>query len=413
MGEASTLAGVGVESRVRRRRAVGWRVVALLAVVVAVAVGLTLKPPPPATAKYVTGTVTRGDVAETLETTGTLEPLVQVQVGAQVSGRVSQVHVDFNQTVKKGDLLAEIDRTPFQAQVAQARAVLASAEAQLVRAQVDMDTAERALERAQALREKAFNAEADVDVARGARDAAAAQVNVIRAQIEQARAALDAALTNLGFTRIRAPVDGTVINRAVEPGQTVAASLQTPTLFVIAQDLTSMRVVASVDESDVAKVREGAPVRIHVDAFPADEFHGEVKQLRVQPTTTSGVVTYPAVINVPNPERKLRPGMTATVTLVSNESKDVLRVPNAALRFTPSGAPELPGGKRHRVHVLDGNFLKPVEVVVGLNDGAMTQVSSPELSAGTAVVLDENTAGPGGPPPAGARPPMRGPPRIF
>lgn len=404
----------------RRRLVIALGIALVVVIGVGVAAYFMLQREPAPT--FLTAPLTRGDLVETIETTGTLEPLLQVEVGAQVSGRVIEVLVDHNHVVKEGDLLARIDPLPFEAQVAQARASVMSAKAELRRAQADLRLQEANLARQKDLAEARLNARADLDAAQGARDTAAAQVDVAVARVAQAEGALTAAQQNLEYTRIFAPVDGTVITRAVDPGQTVAASFQAPVLFLIAQDLTTMRVIATIDEADVGKVQEGIKASVRVDAYPRESFEGVVGELRVAATNTNGVVTYPAVIDVPNAERKLRPGMTATVTLTTAERKGVLRVPNAALRFQPqrrasaaqagargpgAGAPQRPKPGQRALHVLRDGAPTRVLVEVGVNDGEQTEVISEELREGDLVILDDTAANPAT---GGSR---RRAPRIF
>ncbi|MEZ4411311.1 MAG: efflux RND transporter periplasmic adaptor subunit, partial [Polyangiales bacterium] len=248
--------------------------------------------------RYLTARVTRGDIVESVETSGVLQPEVQVQVGAQVSGRIARVLVDFNDTVHRGDLLAEIDPAPFRASVAQARAAVASSEAQLARARVSVRTNRLNLDRANDLRTRGLNAPADVDQARGAYDLAVAEVAVAQADVARTRAALESAQANLGYTRITAPIDGIVIQRSIDEGQTVASSFQAPVLFLLANDLRRMEILANVDEADVAHLRAGLVASARVDAFPGELFRGDVTEIRYGSTTTAGVVTYPAVISV-------------------------------------------------------------------------------------------------------------------
>ncbi|MDP2341912.1 MAG: efflux RND transporter periplasmic adaptor subunit [Deltaproteobacteria bacterium] len=416
----------------RRKRPV---VVAVVAVVGLVAGGLFLAKPAalfgaPAR-RFVTAIVTRGDLVATTEATGIVQPLLKVTVGAQVSGRVARVHADFNDVVKKGALLAELEPAPMEAELAQSRAALSSSEAQLTKARVDANTQTKSLERVKALVEGGLTARADLDAAQGGFDSANAQVLVAQAQVEQARANVDRARENLSYTKIVAPIEGTIISRTVEPGQTVAASLQAPELFVIANDLTSMQVMASIDEADVGKVESVTSAEVRVDAFPNDMFQGTVRELRVQPTTTSGVVTYPAVIDVKNADRKLRPGMTATVTLTTSSKTGVLRVPNAALRYVGGGgggrarpagddagaaaAPRAARGKRVFVPPLEpGGAPRAVAVVVGISDGAFTEISGEEIKEGLTVIVDEEgvVAAPPGPRPSGGGG-GRTPPRVF
>ncbi len=355
----------------------------------------------PAGPRYLTGEITQGDVREAVETTGTVQPMVLVQVGSQVSGRITRVLVDFNASVRAGQLLAEIDPTPFQATVAQARASVLSAEASLQRARVNEQLSTQNLARARALRERNLNAQADLDAAVAQHDLTLAEIAVARAEGARARATLQTAQTNLGFTRIVAPIDGVVIQRSVDEGQTVAASLQAPVLFQIANDLRQMRIVANVDEADVARLRQGMAATARVDAFPRETFQGRVAEVRFGATTTAGVVTYPAVIAVANPDLKLRPGMTATVNVVSAEHRNVLRVPNAALRYRPAGRGGDAGVRRQvetdregrgRVFVLREGRPSRVPVEVGLADEMFTEVRGEGLTAGAQVITEETEA---------------------
>jgi HlyD family secretion protein len=351
--------------------------------------------------RYLTGEITQGDVREAVETTGTVQPMVLVQVGSQVSGRIIRVLVDFNASVRAGQLLAEIDPTPFQATVAQARASVLSAEASLQRARVNEQLSTQNLARARALRERNLNAQADLDAAVAQHDLTLAEIAVARAEGARARATLQTAQTNLSFTRIVAPIDGVVIQRSVDEGQTVAASLQAPVLFQIANDLRHMRIVANVDEADVARLRQGMGATARVDAFPRETCQGRVAEVRFGATTTAGVVTYPAVIEVANPDLKLRPGMTATVNVVSAEHRNVLRVPNAALRYRPAGRGGDAGVRRQaetdregrgRVFVLREGRPSRVPVEVGLADEMFTEVRGEGLAAGAQVITEETEA---------------------
>ncbi len=400
------------------RRSRRWIVVVVvLAIIAAGAVVYARRSRAPTGPRYLTAAVGRGEIVASVETSGSLQPDVQVQVGSQVSGRMARVLVDFNARVTRGQLLAEIDATPFRAAVAQARAAVLSAQAQLQRAQVNVRIAETNLARATDLRARGLNAIADVDSTRGARDLSLADVAAARAEIARARASLSSAETNLTFTRITAPIDGVVIQRSIDEGQTVAASFQAPTLFLIAADLTRMRIVANVDEADVAQMREHLMATARVDAFPGETFRGELVELRYGSQTTSGVVTYPAVISVANPDMKLRPGMTATVTVVAARHTDVLFVPNAALRFrptsaTPDGGAPAPAAEsdphRGTLYVLRVGRPAAVPVTLGLHDDRRTEVSGPGLAVGTQVVTDEieqraSTSGAGGAPGMGGR----------
>jgi HlyD family secretion protein len=293
---------------------------------------LTAKPGP----TYETGKVERGRIAPRVTATGTLSALVTVQVGAQVSGRVQELKADFNSTVKKGDTIARIDPQLFDAALENAKANYVSAQGSLVKAQVAAADAERQYKRNSELLERRLVAPADVDTLKANSDAAAANIDVMKGNLAQAKAQWHQAEVNLAYTTIVSPINGTVISRNVDVGQTVAASLSAPTLFVIAEDLRRMQVDTSVAEADVGKLAPGMPATFSVDAFPNEKFRGTVRQVRNAATTIQNVVTYDAVIDVENPELKLKPGMTANVTFVWAERDDVLKVPNAALRFKPS-----------------------------------------------------------------------------
>jgi HlyD family secretion protein len=400
-----------------RRLAVGGVFVGLIAA--ALAWRAAHAPAPPA--KYVTAAVAVGDVVEKVQATGTIQPLLQVNVGAQVNGRVTHVYVDFNTVVKKGDVLAEIDPLIYGTQVSAQVANLAGQQAQLAQAKASlasmraqMETSRVALDRTQKLYAANLAAKGDLDTAQGNYDSLRAQADAAQANVESQEASINAqsaqlsqSRANLGYTKIYAPVDGIVVTRGIDPGATVVASFQAPVLFVIAEDLRKMRVLADVDEADVGRMAEGMAADCVVDAFPGETFHGVVSQIRYSANNVSGVVTYPAVVAVENPDQKLRPGMTSTITVHSHEVHGVTRVPNAALRFkptpptTPDGKPilqpveapldkgkgriwllssEKPGAEKAEVHVVN----------IGITDGMFTEVDDPLLPAGTKVVTDEN-----------------------
>lgn len=415
--------------RGRARRWRWWHTVLLVGFAAAAVSSAILiaRPREPGPA-YITAAVTTGDVTSTIETTGTVEPVVQVQVGAQISGRIERVEVDFNDKVTKGQLLAKIEARPFAAQVAQAKAALVSARAELRRAEADQTLNEKRRARAERLAAQAMNARADVDEAEGAYQAAVAQVGVARALVDQRRAALTTAQEQLAYTDIVAPIDGTVISRSIDPGQTVASSFSSPELFVLGADLSTMQVMAQVDEADVGRVHEGAHADIHVDAHPQESFAGVVRQVRVQASTASGVVTYPAVITVANPDDKLRPGMTATARIIAAQHRQVLRVPKAALRFRPPAPPPEAAGLGRAwpstqagpddgptVFVLQDGRPVAVAVTVGLSDDTYTEVAAPTLAAGDEVILSAPGEGPAAGPSSdnNATGQRRGPPRVF
>jgi HlyD family secretion protein len=391
-----------------------------LALVVAGGVVWRIKHRPPPPAKYVSVAVSTGDVAEKVQATGAVQPLLQINIGAQVNGRVTRVLVDFNSPVKKGDVLAEIDPSIYgtqvsaqEANVSSQRAQLAQARAQMENQRALMDTAHVALDRVERLFKAGLASKGDLDTAQGnysaakaSFDAAAANVTSSQAAIRSQEAQLGQLTANLGYTKIYSPVDGVVVTRSIDPGATVVASFQAPVLFVIAQDLRKMRVLADVDEADVGKLGEKMAADCVVDAFPGETFHGIVSQLRYSPNTVQGVVTYSAVVEVDNPEEKLRPGMTATVTIRTHESQSTLRIPNAALRYHPTPPegpdgkplpepPEAPLAKGHgRVFLLTsdkpGDEKEEAKIIsVGITDGLFTEVTEGSLAVGTKVVTDQ------------------------
>jgi HlyD family secretion protein len=282
-----------------------------------------------------TARIDRGTVEETVTATGALNAVVTVQVGSQVSGNIDKLGADFNSRVKTGQIIAQIDPTRFKANLAQAEATLKSAEASVVHAQVAVREGKIELDRAVALAAKSVIGAADLDAARSKYDQAVADLASGEAQVAQSKAQVGIARVDLEHCIIRAPIDGVVLQRAVDVGQTVAASLQAPVLFTIAQDLARMEVHAAIDEADIGKLHEGQEAHFSVDAYPGQSFDARIFQLRSQPTVTQNVVTYDAVLRVDNPDGKLRPGMTATVRVVSQRHDNVLRLPNSVLRFRP------------------------------------------------------------------------------
>jgi len=292
-----------------------------------------------AAVRYESVAIDRGPIISKITATGTLSALVTVQVGSQVSGRLQEVGVDWNSEVKKGQVIARLDPQLFKAALEQAKANHSAAIANLARAEVQAQEAERQHARTRSLADQKLVPAAEAETAESSAAAARAQVEASRAAVKQANASLIQAQVNLGYTTIVSPIDGVVISRSVDVGQTVAASLQAPTLFAIAEDLRKMQVDASVSEADVGRLMPGMEATFTVDAFPGERFHGVVRQIRNAPQTVQNVVTYAAIIAVQNPDLKLRPGMTASVAFVHAERQDVLRIRNAALRFRPS--PEL------------------------------------------------------------------------
>ena len=371
----------------------------ILAAVVLIAIGIGLflflrsdKNEP----KYVTEKVTRGDIKSTVSATGTVNAVTTVQVGTQVSGTIKQLFVDYNSPVTKGQLLAQIDPSVFEAQVGQAQANLMSAKAAMEKAQVALRDTKLTYERNKTLFAKNFIAKSDLDTAETNYLSAQAQIKVARAQIQQTSAALDSASINLRYSRILSPVNGIVISRNVDVGQTVAASFQTPTLFTIAQDLTKMQIDTSVDEADIGKMNVGQNATFTVDAYPELTFHGKVSVVRNAPITVSNVVTYDTVITVDNTDLKLKPGMTANVLIETATAAGVLRVPNAALRFKPTTTAKN-GAKNNTpkaakgpgVWILEDKKLKQVKITTGISDGNYTEVKEGSINEGQQIITDD------------------------
>jgi len=372
----------------------------------------------PKESPYVTMPVQRGNVTQVVSSTGTLQAVVTVLVGSQISGTIDKLFADFNTKVKAGQVVAQLNQDKFKAAVDQARANLLAAESNLAKAKVSVVDAQRTLQRNRELRKRDLMAQSDLDAAQTAYDAALAQLEVNKAQTAQAQAALNQAMVDLNNTVIRSPVDGIVISRNVDVGQTVAASLQAPTLFTIANDLAKMEVHTNVDEADVGNVSEGQEVTFTVDAFPARRFRGRVHQVRNAPTVVQNVVTYDAVVRIDNKELLLKPGMTANVQFLVNRKEDVLTIPNMAMRFKPpdqkNEAQELlrqeqsraaptvgarrtsrspggggggRGGRRVTIYVLSAGKAEPVEVQLGITDGSKTEVRDGELREKDAVII--------------------------
>jgi HlyD family secretion protein len=375
---------------------------------------------------YTTQRVQQGDIRQLVQATGTIDAVTTVQVGSQASGTISKLNADFNTKVKKGQVVAEIDPSLFQGALLQAQADLqnaeataASARAELVKAQATAAQTQKAYERSAALAKDGVIAAQQLDIDKATSESnqaavssAAAQVKQATAQVAQKLAAVKIAQTNLDHTIIRSPIDGTVTARSIDVGQTVAASLQAPTLFTIAQDLTKMRVYAKTDESDVGQIRAGQPATFTVDAFPNQVFRGTVEQVRMNPTTVQNVVTYDTVIAFDNPQQKLFPGMTAYVTVPVAQAENVVEVPNAALRFKPdlsadklqqlyaaNGIQLSSKGRQAQQTVvwkLDGTKdLVPVQIASGLTDHvntAVTKVIAGSLNAGDLLVTGKADA---------------------
>ena len=328
--------------------------------------------------------VERQNIHTTITATGTIEPVTSVTVGTQVSGIVSKLYVDYNSVVKKGQVIAELDRTNLTSELNRAKAELTSAQSTL-----SYETAN--FQRYQTLFNKGLVSANDYESAKLSYEKARQTVNSARESVQKAQ-------TNLGYATITSPIDGVVLSKSVEEGQTVAASFNTPELFNIAQDLTDMRVIANIDEADIGGVKEGQRVTFTVDAFPDDKFEGTVTQVRQEATTTSNVVTYEVVISAPNKDLKLKPGLTANVTIYTLEKDDVLAVPSKALRFMPNEA-LLKKGEQiedidapQKVWTMEGNTFKAHKVETGITNGMLTEIVS-GIKEGTEVLVDFNISG--------------------
>jgi HlyD family secretion protein len=405
----------GAATRKRRRRLVGIIALAAAVVVIAVAVmtrgggdGLT----------YKTTKAERGNLTVIVTATGTLQPLNEVAVGCELSGTVKAVHADYNDHVTAGEALATLDVSKLQAQVTQSRATLESAKAKVLQSQatVTETTAKLAqLTKVFELSGGKTPSQVDLDAAAASCERAKADLASARASVSQAQAALDTYLTDLSKMVVRSPIDGVVLTRAIEPGQTVAASFTAPTLFTLAEDLTKMELHVNVDEADIGTVQAGQQATFTVAAYPGRSFHAMITQARFASSTTSGVVTYETILTVDNADLALRPGMTATADIVVRHVESALLVPNTALRFTPPAASAAPSnsgglvgslmphppssasaktthngnGKEQRVWVLDAKgALRAIPVVTGSTDGTRTEVTAGALAAGADVVTE-------------------------
>jgi len=344
--------------------------------------------------------VTRGDVVTTVDATGTLQPVDTVEVGTQVSGTIATIGTDFNLLVKRGQVLATLDPALFQTQIDQAQATVIRLKSEVDKAQVQLEDAQLKSKRAEQLAADQLLAQQDVDTARSTTRVAETSLTSAKAQLTQAEAALTQSRVNLSHTVITSPTDGIVLSRNVEVGQTVSAGLQAPTLFVIARDLTRLELQARVDESDVGGVKTGAQVSFTVDAYPRQQFTGTVRLVRLQPTTVQNVVTYTTIIDVPNPDGALKPGMTSTVSIETARANNALRVPASALRFTPTEAvlkqyhavemvspSDAPKNRRvQSVWQLVNGELRKLQVRTGVSDGTQVEIISDGLAEGASII---------------------------
>lgn len=338
---------------------------------------------------YKTQKIENGDIMESITASGTINPLSTVSVGSQASGRIAEIYVDYNSVVKKGQLLALIDQENAKATVQQREAALEIAKAQVNVEENNIKYYKKALNRISKLNASKYSTEKDLEAAERDYDNAVAQLTLEQAQVKQAQASLNSAQTELSYTEIKAPVDGIVISKAVEVGQTVAASFETPELFSVAEDLTKMQIEASVVEADIAKVKEGQKVRFTVDSYADDYFYGTVTQVRNEATTTSNVVTYTVVIGIDNTDMKLKPGMTANVEIITAEEKDVMLVPNQALRFYIDDSDNAKRYKDRGVWIIKNGHPERVTVKIGVSDDDNTQILESTLKIGDEVIVSK------------------------
>ncbi len=396
--------------------------VALVVIILIVSVGFYVNYTKKPEITYRTARVERGPIVSSVSSTGTLAAVITVQVGTQVSGTLQKLFVDFNSTVKKGQVIAVIDPALFAAQVEQTRGNYLSAQGNLEKVRADLVDARRALERNRQLLKGGIISQSDYDTVDNRCNQAVATVKAAEGNVTQTKGSYDQALTNLNYATIKSPVNGIVVSRNVDVGQTVAASFQTPTLFTIAQDLTKMEIQTSVDESDISRIRVGQPVSFTVDAYPETRFTGIVRQIRNSPVVTQNVVTYVVVVNVDNGELKLKPGMTANVSIETARKENVLKVPAAALRFKPKSTAEnqakpasMPatGGKRPAKKVGEQVYIltpekkpKPVTVKSGISNDGSVELVQGDLKENDEVIVEQSSAnqkksgagGMGGPP---------------
>lgn len=401
----------------RRKKLKRWLIVFILLIAGITTGSVLMNRTTTPSVQFKTQEAAKGDLVVTVTATGSLEPTNQVDVGSELSGIIRTVEVDYNDRVKVGQILTGLDTSKLKAQVLQSRAALASAKANVLQAEATVREAHSNLARLKKVRELSKNrvgSQYDLDAAEAAVDRSRANEAGARADVAKAQATLDANQTDLAKAVIRSPINGIVLVRNVEPGQTVAASLQAPVLFTLAEDLTQMELHVDVDEADVGQVKEGQGATFTVDAYPDRTFQARITQVRYGAKTTGNVVTYETVLKVDNGDRSLRPGMTATADITVNKVEEAILIPNAALRFTPpaqkrptsragllsSLLPRRPGRqvagrktlggdtKGQRIWLLSGGHLTPIRITTGATDGAMTVVTSGNLEVGTPLVVN-------------------------
>ena len=383
------------------------QIVAITATLIAIILilGITIFVKKHKTSDYVTVPAKIGTIIETVEASGTVNPVNTVDIGSQVSGMIKDIYVDYNSKVSKGQLLAQIDPSLFQAQVDKAKGDLEAAYSNKAKIQAMLVYDKKNYERYKKLYSKNYVAKSDLDLAEATYKSDLAQIAAAQGTINQAQATLNNNLTNLKYTKIVSPVDGIVVSRAVDAGQTVAASFQTPTLFQVAQDLTKMQIEVNVSEADIGKIKKGQDVEYTLDGYADSVFYGKVSEVRIAPTTISNVVTYTVIVLVDNQDNKMIPGMTANASIITNKSENIICVPTEALKFTPS---DITGGKKYKeqgLWILKNN--KPVRITIktGAKDSERTEIISKEIKENDTVILSkkgEKSANA-----QGSKPPMR------
>lgn len=336
---------------------------------------------------YETDELKKCTISQTVEASGTINPVNTVSVGSTVSGLIKEIYVDFNSVVKKGQVLAQIDPAIFEATVKQQQAAIVNAQANLAKLQANADYSRKTFNRYQNLYKRNFISKSDLDQAKSTYQADMAQIAAAKAQIVQAQAQYKTALTNLDYTKITAPVDGMIISRKIDVGQPVAASFQAPELFTIAQDLKKMQIEVNVSEADIGKVEKGQSVIYTLDGYPDSEFYGKVTQVRISPTTVSNVVTYSVIVEVENEDLKLKPGMTANVQIVTKKVENVYCVLNSALKVNINEKNEIMKYEKPGIWLLENKTPKRVEVEIGISDDEKTQIISNKLKQSDKIII--------------------------
>ena len=336
---------------------------------------------------YETDELKKCTISQTVEASGTINPVNTVSVGSTVSGLIKEIYVDFNSVVKKGQVLAQIDPAIFEATVKQQQAAIVNAQANLAKLQANADYSRKTFNRYQNLYKRNFISKSDLDQAKSTYQADMAQIAAAKAQIVQAQAQYKTALTNVDYTKITAPVDGMIISRKIDVGQPVAASFQAPELFTIAQDLKKMQIEVNVSEADIGKVEKGQSVIYTLDGYPDSEFYGKVTQVRISPTTVSNVVTYSVIVEVENEDLKLKPGMTANVQIVTKKVENVYCVSNSALKVNINEKNEIMKYEKPGIWLLENKTPKRVEVEIGISDDEKTQIISNKLKQSDKIII--------------------------